>query len=99
MRSITIYVDPEWVNAEKTFGTGIDVCCATKRMVNASDMLTPRPYLEHFLRVSMRTLPRRGRIRRRVLIARSVEYRCHALLLIGGGTCKVGVADAGGGFS
>lgn len=54
-----------------------------KRMADASDNWTRGPYLTHSLSVNMRTFPSRGRIRLRVLIARSVENRQRALLVTG----------------
>lgn len=78
-----MYVRPERVNAHKTLGTGMDVCCDMNCIVDASDKLMWHPYLTHSLSVNMRTFPFRGRIRLRIWIARSVEHRYRTVLLTG----------------
>ena len=94
-----MYVHPEWVNAHKTFGSGTDVCCDTKHIVDASARCTRRPYLSHSLSVNMRTFPWRGRTRLRILTARSVENRYKNLSLIGLDALKEGVDGKEGGGS
>jgi hypothetical protein len=78
-----MYVHPERVNAQITFGTGMDVCCDMKWIFAASNWSTRRPYLTYSLSVNMRTFPSRGRMRFRILIARRVAYRYKMLSLIG----------------
>lgn len=96
--SITMYVRPERVNAHKTLGTGIDVCCDTKRIIDASDKCTRRLYLIHSSPDNIRTFPSQGRIRLRNLIARSVKPRFRKLSLTGLDALNGAVDDEGGPF-
>lgn len=93
-----MYVRPEQVNAHKTLGISIDVCCNTKCIVDASDNYTQCLYLTHSSPDNIRTFPSRGRIRLRTLITRSVKPQYRRLSLTGLDALNRAVDDEGGPF-
>ena len=81
IRSITMYVIPLCTNAQRTLGTGMDVCVAMYCTVKASAIGVRELHLTRISFVRNSTPPRQGRKRLTALMAASKAKRRNAYVL------------------